>query len=478
MIENKYLIPWKKEKAPWRHEYQVEQDLLLSRALVSLYNNEIVRDSLVFRGGTALNKLYIEPPARYSEDIDLVQIRPEAIGKTYDAMQESLAWLGTPIRKITQRSAKLYYPYQTVEGTKVKLKIEVNTTEHFQVLQLNNFDFGVDSEWFKGEANIPVYKMEEMLATKLRALYQRRKGRDLFDIWYINEHMDIDWKLVSDIFDKYSHHDGTPITRDEFNKNMLEKKHNPDFRQDMSHLLPVGKSWDFDTAFKDVTENVLEYIDNPVSSRQQERRDKKQSNDIDDSNREFNQIISEYARICKKEKKAEKLADNIHSLKGKIESQAQSITRLEGTVSTTTDNLKAVLPALYKDTKPVQEAINKQDLQEVTVILDKEKSYKSKDKQAISEMVSISKKRVNDIQSHNSILSQEKKQLSLLQDNYNKLKKQKAVTLTLEEKEFKATAELKISDNIAKLNEKQKAELKNTDFSLDKKRQGKTISVE
>jgi len=73
MIPDYCLTEWR-QQVPWVEDYQVEQDLIISRALVSLYERQKIKDTLVFRGGTALNKLYIQPAARYSEDIDLVQI--------------------------------------------------------------------------------------------------------------------------------------------------------------------------------------------------------------------------------------------------------------------------------------------------------------------------------------------------------------------------------------------------------------------
>lgn len=45
---------------------QIGQDLIISRALVDLYNDPHIREALMFGGGIALNKLFIEPPARYS----------------------------------------------------------------------------------------------------------------------------------------------------------------------------------------------------------------------------------------------------------------------------------------------------------------------------------------------------------------------------------------------------------------------------
>ena len=106
---------------------------------------------LIFRGGTALNKLYINPPARYSEDIDLVQIKSEPIGKTIDAIRSVLdSWLGKPNRKLTERSAKLVYKFEAIDRTTAKLKIEINTTEHFHVQKPKTVSFSMDSEWFSG----------------------------------------------------------------------------------------------------------------------------------------------------------------------------------------------------------------------------------------------------------------------------------------------------------------------------------------
>ena len=69
MIPRDYITAWRAQ-APWIPDFQVEQDLVISRALVLIFSHPLLRKSLAFRGGTALYKLYIKPPARYSEDID------------------------------------------------------------------------------------------------------------------------------------------------------------------------------------------------------------------------------------------------------------------------------------------------------------------------------------------------------------------------------------------------------------------------
>lgn len=89
MIPFDYLTEWR-AVAPWSTDSQVEQDLILSRAVVAMFREPEIASRLAFRGGTALYKLHLRPAARYSEDIDLVQISAGPIGATIDAMRNTL----------------------------------------------------------------------------------------------------------------------------------------------------------------------------------------------------------------------------------------------------------------------------------------------------------------------------------------------------------------------------------------------------
>ncbi len=80
MIARAHITAWR-SKAPWSTDAQVEQDLVISRALVDLFSHEVLGREVAFRGGTALHKLHFDPPGRYSEDIDLVQVNAGPIGE-------------------------------------------------------------------------------------------------------------------------------------------------------------------------------------------------------------------------------------------------------------------------------------------------------------------------------------------------------------------------------------------------------------
>ena len=71
MIPQRHITAWR-SVVPWVEDSQVEQDLVISRAMVLLFQQPVLNSQLVMRGGTAFNKLLLPHPARYSEDIDLV----------------------------------------------------------------------------------------------------------------------------------------------------------------------------------------------------------------------------------------------------------------------------------------------------------------------------------------------------------------------------------------------------------------------
>lgn len=60
MIPRAYIFEWQKS-SPWQTNAQIEQDLVIERALIELFSNKFIRENVAFRGGTALHKLYLKP---------------------------------------------------------------------------------------------------------------------------------------------------------------------------------------------------------------------------------------------------------------------------------------------------------------------------------------------------------------------------------------------------------------------------------
>ena len=109
MIPEAAITHWR-NVAPWPQDAQVEQDLVLSRALVEIFQEPGLSNSLLLRGGTALHKLFLSPGQRYSEDIDLVQAVAGPIGPILDAIRARLdPLLGEPRRERNPGNVTLRY---------------------------------------------------------------------------------------------------------------------------------------------------------------------------------------------------------------------------------------------------------------------------------------------------------------------------------------------------------------------------------
>ena len=127
MIPEIAITQWR-NIVPWTDAKQVEQDLIICRALVAIFSDDYLAGRLAFRGGTALHKLYLSPQPRYSEDIDLVQIKAEPIKPTIDRLRDVLSFLGEP--KVKQKKNNNTLIFRTESSIPpvlpIKLKVEIN----------------------------------------------------------------------------------------------------------------------------------------------------------------------------------------------------------------------------------------------------------------------------------------------------------------------------------------------------------------
>ncbi len=262
MIPKAYIDAWR-SVAPWSESSQVEQDLVLSRAVVELFSNDFIKENLAFRGGTALHKLFLYPQARYSEDIDLVQLKSGPAKPMLEAIRDQLLFLGgKDHRKVKQNehNCTVYYQFETEMSPPpaMRVKIEINTREHFNVLGLLKEPFSVDNPWFQGSTEITAYQPEEILGTKLRALYQRKKGRDLFDLYYALENLDVNLDKIIECFHAYmdQEENKTPTAR-EFELNLEEKMRDTEFVGDITALLRPGIEYDQDESYRKIMNIII-----------------------------------------------------------------------------------------------------------------------------------------------------------------------------------------------------------------------------
>ena len=245
MIPAQNIVAWG-NVVPWADQRQIEQDLIICRALVEIFSDDMLRDALRIRGGTALNKLRFPAPLRYSEDIDLVRTSAGPIGPILDRLRVVMEpWLGRAQFGQSPVAPKLRFRVESEDGggVPIRLKIEINTRE------IEAFDgpvalpLVIENPWFSGKAAIPTFSREEMLATKLRALLQRDKGRDLYDLAHALEVFEgLDVARIVEMFTRYLGLSGQAISRAQAQERMFAKLANPRFLLDMRPLLPAAQA--------------------------------------------------------------------------------------------------------------------------------------------------------------------------------------------------------------------------------------------
>ena len=263
MVPTTAIVEWENAH-PWANKKQVEQDLIICRALVAIYTDNFLASRLAFRGGTALHKLYLLPQSRYSEDIDLVQIQTESIGVIFDKLREVLSFLGKPVVKQKKNNNTMVFRVNSTfpPVMPINLKIEINCKEHFNVLGLEKMPFEVKNQWFNGSCEITTYKLDELIGTKFRALYQRKKGRDLFDLQKALENPNINDVNVIKCFQKYiSFSDSKPPSQTIFLANMEEKMKEKIFLTDIQSLLRQSIIFNPQTAYETVKTRLIEKLE-------------------------------------------------------------------------------------------------------------------------------------------------------------------------------------------------------------------------
>jgi len=251
------------QQVPWPNLRQVEQDLLLCRAMTALFDDAFLKTQIAMRGGTLLHKVHLAPASRYSEDIDLVVIgdRPdEHVRKAINRVllnvlgrPTSSAWQAVKlaVRNAVKPSKVLRVIYRVPSvadprGMPLEIVIEANVTERksYRPISLLPFSYLFRDEMVATTVN--GFEIHEMLGTKMRALFQRRRGRDLFDLyWALTEaETPVNPAEIIELFLYYLQQEGTVATRDEFIGLLQSHLNDRGFLTDMNALLRTGIAYD------------------------------------------------------------------------------------------------------------------------------------------------------------------------------------------------------------------------------------------
>jgi predicted nucleotidyltransferase component of viral defense system len=168
-----------------------ELDYRLVKALEVFYSDQFLSKRLCMKGGTAINKLYLGETSRLSVDLDFNHLGPkEDVLKERRVLREKIvevlkkqdnSYEFHSERRYEQTRIKVRY--QTVAGPTRSFKVEISHVERFPIVSCVK----KSAKSPEGLVDVITYTLEELTATKLRALLERFKGRDIYDLCFISQ---------------------------------------------------------------------------------------------------------------------------------------------------------------------------------------------------------------------------------------------------------------------------------------------------
>jgi len=159
----------------------VEKDYVITKFL---YHLRGVEKDLVFKGGTAIKKAYIEW-MRFSEDLDFISLKKSGWERGLGRIFKDID-MGMKTKDVAKfrLSRTITISFVGPLGYKNSFKLDFSMREKplLKPQDRNIVHFYPDIPKF----SFPVLALDEILAEKLRALYTRGKARDVLDVFYLS----------------------------------------------------------------------------------------------------------------------------------------------------------------------------------------------------------------------------------------------------------------------------------------------------
>jgi predicted nucleotidyltransferase component of viral defense system len=232
-----------------------ELDYRLVKTLQALYSDDFLSERLCMKGGTAINKLYLAETSRLSVDLDFNHLgSKEEVLKEKRAIRELIMEL----LKKQDNSYDVHYErpygltrikarYKTVGGPDQNFKIEISHVERFPIISPVKKKIKTPD----GLADVVTYTLEELTATKLRALLERFKGRDIYDLFFISR-LKPDSKIIRKMFLYYFYRSRKVFNPIVHYKNLVTRYESGNYVDDVSAFVKPTVTFDLKTAAKEV----------------------------------------------------------------------------------------------------------------------------------------------------------------------------------------------------------------------------------
>ncbi len=246
---NKITEISKSESVGWA---VVEKDYFLTLVLESVASTPALHDNLVFKGGTALRKVYFSD-YRYSEDLDFTLKREFESGEIRSLFGSALDYLAREHNadmRIRDFNSKKYFTdikvqFVGLKGNKNTIAIDMSPSELIVDAQV---ELPVLNNYYQKSFDIGVYTLEEIVAEKLRSLMQRTRARDYYDVWYLltQGKRKLDKKKIGRIFAKKVEYKKIDFTGkeqllDQEKLTQAEAYYQAQIGSQIKHLPPFGK---------------------------------------------------------------------------------------------------------------------------------------------------------------------------------------------------------------------------------------------
>jgi len=227
-----------KENISW---LVVEKDYFLTLLLDGISNFPI-KDNLVFKGGTALRKVYFKH-YRYSEDLDFTLRKPmkeKEIEESFNGIFEYLKNEHNAEFTIRDFYSKKWFTdikiqFVGLRGVKNTIALDLMSDE---LIADKIEEKAVFNPYYEKKFSIPVYSMEEILAEKLRSFMQRTRIRDYYDVWYILTHEkdELDQKKLKRILAKKAEYKKLQMPDKLLDKSKVEQTR-PYYQSQLAHQI-------------------------------------------------------------------------------------------------------------------------------------------------------------------------------------------------------------------------------------------------
>jgi hypothetical protein len=143
----------------------------------------------------------------------------------------------------------------------MRIKVEVNTRERSPVDPVQLIPYNVTSPWWNGQAQVRTFSTRELIATKIRALYQRKKSRDVFDLWLALTELGLTGQDIIAAFEPY--HPPSLTAKSAVN-NLRNKLNDEEFRHDLdSFVANPPEGYELDSAAELVIAEILTKLPKP-----------------------------------------------------------------------------------------------------------------------------------------------------------------------------------------------------------------------